>query len=325
MTSSVSVTSNDQRQGLEDLQQIWRMRAFEEKVRELRLAGGVVGSVHLGIGQEAIPVGAAGLIGPEDAVFATYRGHAWALACGVPPQALFGELLGRSTGINGGRGGSAYLTAPAYRFFGENSIVGAGAPIAVGAALAGRYDGTDRVALTVFGDGAMNQGAVHEAMNFAAAMNLPVVFVCENNFWSELTPIDEMVRDDNLYRRAAAYGMPGERIDGNDPAVVRERLGDAFKLARDGGGPTLLECMTARLVGHYIGDAEQYRRPGELDEARRREPVVRLREQLLQAGVEDAAIESAERAAREEMDEAAAEALCAPLADPATAKDYLYV
>jgi pyruvate dehydrogenase E1 component alpha subunit len=301
------------------------MRVFEEKVRELRLAGDAVGSIHLGIGQEAIAVGAAELIGPDDAVFATYRGHCWAMACGVPPAALFGEVLGRATGTNGGRGGSAHLSAPGHRFFGENSIVGAGAPIAVGAALAGRFDGSGRVAVTVFGDGAMNQGAVHEAMNFAAAMNLPVVFVCENNSWSELTPIDEMVRDPDLYRRAAAYGIPGERIDGNDPAVVRDRLGDAVELAREGGGPTLVEAMTARLVGHYIGDAEQYRRPGELDEARRREPVARLTGQLRAAGVADAVIDGTEQDARAEMERAAAQALAAPLADPATAKDHLYV
>jgi TPP-dependent pyruvate/acetoin dehydrogenase alpha subunit len=310
---------------LADLHQVWRMRVFEEKVRELRLAGDAVGSIHLGIGQEAIAVGAAELIGPDDAVFATYRGHCWAMACGVPPAALFGEVLGRATGTNGGRGGSAHLSAPGHRFFGENSIVGAGAPIAVGAALAGRFDGSGRVAVTVFGDGAMNQGAVHEAMNFAAAMNLPVVFVCENNSWSELTPIDEMVRDPDLYRRAAAYGIPGERIDGNDPAVVRDRLGDAVELAREGGGPTLVEAMTARLVGHYIGDAEQYRRPGELDEARRREPVARLTGQLRAAGVADAVIDGTEQDARAEMERAAAEALAAPLADPATAKDHLYV
>jgi TPP-dependent pyruvate/acetoin dehydrogenase alpha subunit len=316
---------DDKQRLLADLHQVWRMRVFEEKVRDLRLAGDAVGSIHLGIGQEAIPVGAAGLIGPDDAVFATYRGHCWAIACGVPPAALFGEILGRATGVNGGRGGSAHLSAPGHRFYGENSIVGAGAPIAVGAALAGRFDGTDRVALTVFGDGAMNQGAVHEAMNLAAAMSLPVVFVCENNSWSELTPIDAMVRDPLLHRRAAAYGMPGERIDGNDPAVVRDRLGDAFEVAREGGGPTLIEAMTARLVGHYIGDAEQYRRPGELDEARRREPAVRLAEQLRAAGADEDTIAGAERDARTEMEQAAAEALAAPLADPATAKEHLYV
>ncbi|AEA25898.1 thiamine pyrophosphate-dependent dehydrogenase E1 component subunit alpha [Pseudonocardia benzenivorans] len=309
---------------LTDLRMVWRMRAFEEKVRELRLAGDAVGSIHLGIGQEGVATGASGLAGPQDAVFATYRGHSWAISCGVPVEALFGEILGRDTGINGGRGGSAHLTAPAYRFFGENSIVGAGAPIACGAALAGRHDGSDRVALTVFGDGAMNQGAVHEAMNFASAFSLPVVFLCENNSWSELTPIDEMVRDPELFRRAAAYGMPGERIDGNDPQEVRERLGDAFEVAREGGGPTLVEAMTQRLVGHYIGDADQYRRPGERERDAEREPVALLTRRLRESGVSDDEIAAAESDARAEMEAAAAAALAAPLADPATAKEHLY-
>ena len=309
---------------LEDLRQVWRMRAMEEKIRDLRVAGDAVGSIHLSIGQEAIAAGASSIIGPDDAVFATYRGHSWALACGVPPRALLAEVLGRASGVNGGRGGSAYLTAPSYRFFGENSIVGAGAPIAVGAALAGRFDGTHRVALTVFGDGAMNQGSVHEAMNFAAAANLPVVFICENNSWSELTPIEEMVRQPELFRRAAAYGMPGERIDGNDPAVVRERLSDAFEIAREGGGPTLIEAMTARLVGHYVGDAQQYRRPGELEEAYQREPVTLLSGRLRAAGAAEAVIDAVENDARAEIDAAAAEALTGAKPDPATAKEHLY-
>jgi TPP-dependent pyruvate/acetoin dehydrogenase alpha subunit len=309
---------------LADLRLVWRMRAFEERVRELRLAGDAVGSIHLGIGQEGVAAGAAGLLGPDDALFATYRGHNWALACGAPPVALFAEILGRAGGVNGGRGGSAHLSAPGHRFFGENSIVGANAPIAVGAALAGRFDGTGRVAVTVFGDGAMNQGSVHEAMNMAAAMGLPVVFVCENNSWSELTPIEDMVRDPRLHRRAAAYCMPGERIDGNDPAVVRDKLGDAMELAREGGGPTLLEAMTQRLVGHYIGDADRYRRPGERDRDAEREPVALLTRQLSAAGVDADTIAGAERAARAEMARASAEALAAPLADPATAKEHLH-
>jgi TPP-dependent pyruvate/acetoin dehydrogenase alpha subunit len=316
--------SSETRQDLTDLAAIWRLRAFEETVRELRLAGDVVGSVHLGIGQEAVPVGVAGHLGQQDAVFATYRGHNWALALGVPPEALFAELLGRESGINGGRGGSAYFTAPEYRFFGENSIVGAGTPIAVGAALAGRYDGTGRVALVVFGDGAMNQGAVHESMNFAAAMSLPVIFLCENNRWSEMTPIRNTVRDDHLYRRAAAYGMPGERIDGNDPASVRRHLGDGFELAREGGGPSLFEVMTTRLAGHYIGDVEHYRQPAELAAAREDEPVAYLRERLRAGGTPAAEIDSTEERAREEMQRAAQAALAEPPADPASAMEHLY-
>ncbi|GAA3620800.1 hypothetical protein GCM10022419_128060 [Nonomuraea rosea] len=309
---------------LADLLAMWRIRAFEEKVRDLRAEGPIVGSVHLCIGQEAIPVGACDELDPQDALFATYRGHGWALARGVPAEPLFAELMGRASGVNGGRGGSAYFTAAEYGFHGENSIVGAGAPIACGAALAGRFDGSNRAAVTVFGDGAMNQGAVHEAMNFAAAFALPVVFVCENNRYSELTPIADMVRIPRLADRAAAYGMPGHRIDGNDAEAVRFHVRDALEVAREGGGPTLLECMTERLVGHYIGDAETYRQPGELERIRRREPIARLRAGLLADGVPAAEIDAAEQRARAEMESAAAAALAAPFADPATAREHLY-
>jgi pyruvate dehydrogenase E1 component alpha subunit len=194
----------------------------------------------------------------------------------------------------------------------------------VGAALAGRFDGSGRVALTVCGDGALNQGASHEALNMAAAFRLPVVFVCENNHWSELTPIDEMVGEPELWRRAAGYGMAGERVDGNDPSAVRAAVRTAVARARDGAGPTLLELMTQRLVGHYIGDAEQYRLPGELDRARAEEPIARLTRELEAAGVPSAEIEDAGARARAEMERAAEAALAAPQADPETAKDHVY-
>ncbi|MFG1921630.1 thiamine pyrophosphate-dependent dehydrogenase E1 component subunit alpha [Cryptosporangium sp. NPDC048952] len=309
---------------LADLHQMWRIRLLEEKVRELRASNDIVGSVHLSIGQEAGPVGACSVLGDDDALFATYRGHNWAVARGVPVEGILAELLGRATGVNGGRGGSAYFSDFAHGFHGENSIVGAGAPLAVGAALAGKYDGTNRIALTVFGDGAMNQGAVHESMNFAAALDLPVIFICENNSWSELTPIDEMVRNPILAERARAYGILGERIDGNDPAVVRERVGDAIEAAREGGGPALLELMTQRLVGHYIGDPEQYRRPGELEAAAEVEPIAAATRELKKQGVSSSEIDDAESKARDEIEKAAEAALKAPLADPATVKEHLY-
>lgn len=309
---------------LADLHQMWRIRLLEEKIRELRASNDIVGSVHLSIGQEAGPVGACSVLGPDDALFATYRGHNWAVARGVPVEGILAELLGRATGVNAGRGGSAYFSDFAHGFHGENSIVGAGAPLAVGAALAGKHDGTNRIALTVFGDGAMNQGAVHEAMNFAAAFDLPVLFICENNGWSELTPIDEMVRNSVLAERARAYGMLGERIDGNDPAVVRERVADAIEAAREGGGPALLELMTQRLVGHYIGDPEQYRRPGELEAAAEVEPIAAAKRRLAAGGTSAAEIERAEKGARDEIEAAATAALNAPLADVSTVKEHLY-
>ncbi|WP_026876665.1 thiamine pyrophosphate-dependent dehydrogenase E1 component subunit alpha [Jiangella gansuensis] len=309
---------------LRDLCDMWRVRLLEEKIRDLRLNGDVVGSVHLCIGQEAGPVGACSALEPADALFATYRGHGWALARGVPAVGILAELLGRATGVNGGRGGSAYFSAPEYGFHGENSIVGGGAPLAVGAALAGRFDGTGRVALCVFGDGAMNQGSVHESMNFAAAFDLPVVFVCENNEYSELTPIRDMVRADVLADRARAYGILGERIDGNDPAVVRDRVGDAVQSAREGGGPVLLELMTARLVGHYIGDAEQYRQPGELERLAENEPIARLERTLRSAGTPEPEIEAARDDAAREIETATQEASAAPLADAEAVRRHVH-
>lgn len=310
---------------LDDLRGLWRIRLMEEKIRDLRLEGSIVGSVHLCIGQEAGPVGLCSELLPQDALFATYRGHGWALARGVPLTAILAELLGRSTGVNGGRAGSAYFTAPRYGFYGENSIVGAGLPIALGPALAAIHDRSGRVSVTVCGDGALNQGASHEALNMASAMKLPVVFVCENNRYSELTPIDDMVGEPALWKRARAYWMLGHRVDGNDVAAVREAAAAAIERARTGRGPMLLELMTERLVGHYIGDAEQYRPKGEVEDARTREPIVRLQAKVLAEGVAERDVAGAERSARDEVEDAAAEALAAPLADPTTVKEHLYV
>ncbi|WP_028925731.1 thiamine pyrophosphate-dependent dehydrogenase E1 component subunit alpha [Pseudonocardia acaciae] len=307
------------------LESMHRIRYFEEEVARLRASGDVVGSVHLCNGQEAIYAGAcAALDLSRDAVFPTYRGHGWTLARGAPPHAVFAELLGRRTGINGGRGGSAYLTAPEHGMFGENSIVGAGAPIATGAALAANYDGSGRVALAAFGDGAMNQGAVHEAMNFASVRRLPVIFLVENNHYSELTPISAMVRVDRLFKRASGYGMPGARVDGNDPDAVYRAVGEAARRARAGEGPVLLEAMTQRIVGHYIGDAQHYRPAGELDRALAEEPIGRLARALDGLGVPDADLTAIAERARTEITAAAARALADPPADPATVLEHLY-
>jgi TPP-dependent pyruvate/acetoin dehydrogenase alpha subunit len=325
MVGSSDLTGAAAEELLAHLAAIWRIRAFEERVRDLRRDGDVVGSVHLCIGQEAIPVGACQALDlRRDTVFATYRGHGWALACGASLEAMFGELLGRATGTNGGRAGSAYLSDPDHGFYGENSIVGAGAPIACGAALAAKFDGSGRVALTDFGDGAMNQGAVHEAMNFAAAFDLPVVFLVENNRYSELTPIGDMVRNARLADRAAAYGIPGERIDGNDPVAVADAVSRAATAAREGSGPTLLEAMTERLVGHYIGDMELYRAPGELEAAMANEPVTKLRRRLLELGVSESQLDDVEGRARQEVAAATEAALAAPWPDPAAVREHLY-
>ena len=312
------------RDRLDDLHAMWRIRALEEKIRDLRLNGPIVGSVHLAIGQESIAVATCSELRPQDALYATYRGHGWAVARGVPPRNIIAELLGRSTGVNGGRGGSAHFSAPEYGFHGENSIVGAGAPIAVGAALAARYDGSGRVAVTVFGDGAMNQGAVSEAMNFAAAFGLGVVFVCENNRYSELTPINDMVANPDLSQRATALGIPAVRVDGNDLRQVRTAVSLSVASAAAGRGPSFIEAHTERIVGHYIGDAEQYRPAGELEADLVVEPIARLTRELETAGVGRHTIDGCQQRARTEIERAATQALADPLVDPSTAKEHLY-
>lgn len=306
------------------LEAMTRIRLFEEKVTELRKEQVIVGSVHLCIGQEAIYVGARAALSTDDRVFATYRGHGWALACGVPAAKAFGELLGRDTGVCRGRGGSAQFSAADWGFYGENSIVGAGAAIALGAALSAKMEGRRRVVLTAFGEGAMNQGGVHEAMNFAAYQDLPLIFVCENNTYSELTPTVKMVRRDEMYQRAAAYGIPGVRVDGNDPEAVQRTVAGFVDAARAGRGPALVEAMTQRLVGHYYGDMQSYRPKGEVTEARKAEPIVRARQALQELGVSVAELDGIEARLREENEEAARQALAAPLADVNQVEEHLY-
>jgi TPP-dependent pyruvate/acetoin dehydrogenase alpha subunit len=202
--------------------------------------------------------------------------------------------------------------------------VGAGAPIAVGAALAATFDGSGRVAVTVFGDGAMNQGGVTEAMNLAAAKNLPVVFVCENNKYSELTPITDMVRNPDLAARAEALGIPSVHVDGNDPAEVAAAATLAVQAARQGTGPTFIEAETRRIVGHYIGDVQHYRPAGELERDTAREPIIRLRRVLVASGVPEQTLDAVERRVRVEIDAAVTEALGAPSVDVARVKEHMY-
>lgn len=297
-----------------DYREMLRIRSAEEMVFTLSTSGMIAGSVHLCIGQEAIPVGVVGERRADDPVFATYRGHGWALACGLSLDRFFAELCGRESGVNGGRAGSAMLSDADSGFYGETSIVGAGAPIAAGAALSSRFLASGRVAICAFGDGALNQGAVHEALNFAAVFQLPVVFVCENNLYSEMTPISAMVRTPALADRATAYGLPGVRVDGNDVASVREAARAALARARSGGGPTLIEAITYRLAGHYQADPQTYRSAGEVEKARGVEPLVVARRRLVEMGAPPEDLDQLEEEVRQEVRSAADTATGAPLA-----------
>jgi 2-oxoisovalerate dehydrogenase E1 component len=260
---------------------MFMIRRTEEAVLDLRRADLIAGSVHVCVGQESAPVGVIAAMLDKDRTMATYRGHGWALASGLPLRALFSEILGRSNGINGARAGSAYLVAPEYGFIGENSIVGGGLPIANGVAMSQQYLGEGGVVAVSFGDGATNQGASHEAMVFAIARKLPVIFICENNTWSEMTPISETVPNAALWQRAAGYGIAAELVDGGDLAQVFSSAQAAVARARNGEGPTFLEITVPRILGHYNLDLELYRTQADREAALARDPLARLRAQLV--------------------------------------------
>ncbi len=295
------------------------IRQFEESLPELKAQGKIEGSLHLCCGQEAIPVGACRSLEASDSLVVTYRGHGWAIARGLPLVHLYAELMGRDSPLCGGRGGSAYLSSKEHGLLGENSIVGAGVPIAAGAALASNFDGSGEVALCSIGDGAMNQGAVHEALNFAAVMDLPLVIVIENNVYSELTPIAAMIRTETLAERAPAYGIPSDRVDGNEADEVEAAVRVAVDRARDGGGPSIVEALTERIVGHYDLDPQHYRPRGEIEAAIEREPLTRLRDRI---GTERAAELDLE--AKRTLAAALSEADSYPLPDLNTAREQLY-
>ena len=302
---------------------MYRIRRFEERCLDLRKRDEIAGSIHLCIGQEAVPAGALAALGDDDRVVATYRGHGWALACGVPMTELLAEICQRATGVNGGRGGSPYLSAPQYGFLGENSVVAAGLPVAVGAAMAAQAQGGERVVVVSFGDGATSQGGGHEAMVFAVARRLPVVFVCENNDWSEMTAIAAISPVSDLATRAAGYGMPGVTIDGNDPSAVHAAIEEATARARAGDGPSFVEAKCVRLAGHYNADVEHYRTAEDRAADAERDPLPRLRNALLACDVGEAEIDRVHREVDAEVEQAVADVLAAPRPDPATAAEHV--
>jgi 2-oxoisovalerate dehydrogenase E1 component len=298
------------------------IRHFEQRALELSLEGLIAGSVHLCLGQEAIPVGAMSVLGERDRVLTTYRGHGWAVACGVPLDALLGELCQKADGVNGGRGGSPYFFAPRWGMLGENSIVGAGVPIGAGVAMAVQRKGDGGVVLSSIGDGAMNQGAVHEGLLFAAARDLPLIVVCENNGWAEMTPSSAFARTEDLAERASAYGIEARIVDGNDPSAVADAVAEAAALAREGRGPVLLECKTHRLSGHYNRDLEHYREKADQEAARAADPIEALRGALAAAGEEG--VEQVEAEAIAAVDAAVERVRAMADPDPATAMHHVY-
>lgn len=304
----------------DDLLQMFKtmllIRRFEEQCVEFYKSGEIHGSLHPCIGQEATAVGACAALRRDDYMTCTYRGHGQALAKGLDPKQAMAELLGRKTGCNQGKGGSMHFTDPDIGLLGENAIVGAGVPIAVGAAMTAQLDKTGRVAITFFGDGAVNQGAFHEAMNMAAIWDLPIIFFCENNLYSEMTPIKDMVNVAQLADRATAYGMQAVTVDGYDPIAVYEVTKAAVERARGGEGPTFIEAMTYRLFGHMVGDAEPYRTKAEVEEWRKRDPITTFPKQLIDKfAFTEADIEAATAEVETELAEISRFALESPWPD----------
>jgi acetoin:2,6-dichlorophenolindophenol oxidoreductase subunit alpha len=257
--------------------QMVRLEALERELLKLSQAGLLRGSLHLCQGQEAVPAGACAALRPSDALTCTYRGHGYVLAKGVDLDLVVREILGKASGLCGGKGGKMHLFDPEFGLLGTNGIVGAGAGTACGAALASWIDGSDRVALTVFGDGAINQGHMSECFNMAALYKLPVIFLCENNLYAEMTPLERSHGNTDLSARIKSFGIRTKSCNGNDPFAVHNVMLQAVDHARAGEGPTFIEAMTYRTIGHYQADpGTAYRTQTEIDEWRSRSPILRL-------------------------------------------------
>ena len=270
----------DRGQFIDLLRQMMLIRRFEEKAAEMYARRKIGGFLHLYIGQEAVGVGAISTLGPSDYIVSHYREHGHALARGLEPGPLMAELFGRATGVSRGRGGSMHLFDVKRGFMGGYAIVGGHMPLAVGLALASSYLKNGRIVLNIFGDGAVNQGEFHESLNLASVWKLPVVFLCENNLYGMGTDVRRVSAEPEIHKRACAYNIPAERVDGMDLLAVREAARRAVDWARGGKGPYFLEAVTYRFRGHSMADPEFYRDKAEVEHWKAQDPIVRFRRYL---------------------------------------------
>jgi pyruvate dehydrogenase E1 component alpha subunit len=289
------------------------IRRFEEKCAELYSAGKIQGFLHLYIGEEAVAVGAMQAFTPEDNIVSTYREHGHALARGMSPGVAMAEMYGKANGCSRGRGGSMHLFDAKLRFFGGNAIVGGGLPIAVGLALADQLRKRPAVTACFFGDGAVAEGEFHESLNLATLWKLPVLFLCENNLYAMGTHIARHQSQTDIAKKAAAYGMPGEAVDGMDVRAVEAAVRKAADVVRAGGGPRLMELRTYRFRPHSMYDAELYRGKEEVERWKERDPIATFDARLRREGVlTDADRETVEREVAAEVAEAVAFAEAGP-------------
>ncbi len=302
------------------------IREFELKAREVFRTGRMPGFIHVYVGEEAVAAGICAQLRQDDYVASTHRGHGHALAKGIPARQVMAELLGATTGCSGGRGGTMHLYDPTVGFLGSNGVVPPGILIGSGAALSAKLRKSGQVAVAFFGDGGSNNGAFHEGLNMAAAWYLPIVFVCENNLYATEMPFSKTSKNTNVASRAAAYGMPGVQVDGNNVLEVYERAGEAIEQARQGNGPTLLECLTYRWFGHHEGDpGVAYRPKEEIAAWKERDPIKRLREESIANHWASAAdFDHIHAEVKTVLDDAAEFALASPLEDVSTALEHVY-
>jgi acetoin:2,6-dichlorophenolindophenol oxidoreductase subunit alpha len=304
VTSAAEV---DTETALDLLRRMLRIRRFEEKIAALKAAAELPGFVHLYIGEEAVASGVCSALEPSDYITSTHRGHGHIVAKGGDLGRCMAELYGRSDGYCKGKGGSMHIADIEAGIIGANGIVGAGIPLATGAALAAKMRGTKQVSVAFFGDGASNQGTFHEGLNLAAIWSLPVIFVCENNGYTELTPMRELVALGAVHQRAEGYGIPHVQVDGNDAVAVREAALEAVERARAGGGPSLIEAITYRIHNHSEGleaIVGQTRSLEEVQEWGTRDPIARHLDRLEQLGLAAADLQRIDDEIRDDVERA---------------------
>lgn len=305
------------------LQRMWLIRSFEERVIDLCHRKQLAGLVHVGIGQEGVAVGVATAMGDDDYLYGTHRSHGHFLARGADPNGLMAELAGKDTGCCRGRGGSMHIVEVGRRLMSATGIVGGTIPLALGTALVAREEGN--VVAVYFGDGASNTGSFHECLNMASLWKLPVVLVCENNGYAEFTPMSAHTVVSHVSVHGQPYDMASQIVDGNDTLAVLEAARNAVVRARDGGGPTIVECLTYRLRGHYVGDPESYRKADEVDEWRGKDPIRRFTSVLRDRGAVTARdVRRMEESARARVEDAVRFMQESPWPSSASVADFVY-
>jgi len=311
---------------IEMYHKMWRIRAFEQRILDLFHRALIRGSTHLYIGEEAVAVGACQALEPSDWITSTHRGHGHCIAKGGDPKPMMSELLGKANGYCKGKGGSMHIADMSLGILGANGIVAGGVCLATGAALSSKYLKSGQVTLCFFGDGASNRGTLYESSNMAAIWKLPVVYICENNQYAVSTAAQESVAVERIANRAQAFGFPGVVVDGNDVLAVHEVASEAVERARNGEGPTLIEALTYRWEGHMIGDPCTYRAKDEVEDWKKRCPIVRFRTLLEERGILSAAqADAVEEEEQTRADEAVKYAMDSPDPEISSLWDDLYV